>query len=392
VASKQKRIAILGGGQLARMLAEAAQSRKLEVFIQSNDEKCPAARAGFPISTRLSDLLGEMTDFVIFENEFLAFEQLKYFSKQTFIPRLPLMEELSEKLLQKKLLSSLHIPATEFLSPLENESIKAFVERSREHFKNEVVYKWSKYGYDGHGTLIINHLTTNEEILHFLKTAVDRKVDVFAEKQIKFQRELAMIGFHSWDGSFTHLPLVETYQKKGVCKMVLGPAISTAGFDPLLEEKAAAYLSNFCRELKFYGALAFELFLDEQGSLIVNEIAPRVHNSGHFSQHYSSESQFDLHIAACLGEKLEKPKTAEYFGMLNLLGPFERLGFKPTRSDLFSLRADNFETKFYWYDKEDLKTGRKMGHVNFSATTPEALHSCLDRLLKNEAEFWSEDR
>lgn len=388
MSSKPKRLAILGGGQLARMLAEAAANKNLEVFIHSADNKCPAAHAGFSVCSKLSDLLGDGTDLTIFENEFLAFEQLRYFSKQVFVPRLELMEKLSEKLFQKECLEKLSIPSTPFLAKEEGENLKSFIAKSKAHFEGVCVFKWSKYGYDGHGTLITNDQTEDVEIEDFLNKAIHRGVHVYAEKKISFLRELAMLGFHSLDGSFTYLPLVETYQRNGICKVVLGPATGTAGIERQFEEKAAASIEKFCKELNYYGAIAFEYFVDPSGKLLVNEIAPRVHNSGHFSQHCSTKSQFELHVEACLGENLVPPTCSPYFGMLNLLGPFDQVGFKPRQSKMFDLSGSEIETHFYWYDKEDLRAGRKMGHINFSAKDPETLHSCLDQLLKSEANFW----
>ena len=171
------------------------------------------------------------------------------------------------------------------------------------------------------------------------------------EKWIPFKRECALMIARSADKSFTHLPLVESFQKDSRCDWVKGPIfIKAAG--PMVEK-----LKSFLKRLHYVGVMGVEFFLTRKG-LIINEIAPRVHNTGHYSQATPGWSQFDLHNMCLLGQKLPKEiKIKGGFAMANLIGSGAEVKLKPVGG-------------LHWYGKSENRRGRKMGHINVLASSP----------------------
>mgnify|MGYP001603264818 CR=1 FL=1 len=151
---------------------------------------------------------------------------------------------------------------------------------------------------------------------------------------------------------FSYYPLVVSEQKNGVCNEVFGPA-SSFGVSRSIETKAAAVCKKLSLKLNYTGVFAIEFFYTKTGKLLVNEIAPRVHNTGHITMNASETSQFENHWRAILGLPLGSTKaTARRYVMKNILG--ELPAKIPTGKKVF----------FHWYGKKDPRPGRKMGHIN----------------------------
>lgn len=360
VTGSKFRLGILGGGQLGRMLAESAKKLGFDVSIFTEVEATPAEKAGFHVSNDLRGLV-ESSDKVIFENEFFDFSLLKDFPEEKFFPSLHAIELLSFKLKQKSSLKHLGIETAQHLVYSKKEDLEAWVKETLQALNNEAVFKWSKFGYDGKGSFIFSKESSLADLISFCKKPIEKGVRIFAEEKIEFVEELAMLGCLTPKGQWSYFPLVTTEQSEGICREVLGPA-RRLDIEEVFEEQAQRNMRRFAEENKLYGSFAFEFFRTSDDRLLVNEVAPRVHNSAHYTQVASNISQFDFHVMACADMKLPEIEISNFFGMRNLIGQGKSFDSSVVSSAQDSL-GKSFQ--FYWYDKQECRPGRKMGHINF---------------------------
>ncbi|MGE4231704.1 MAG: 5-(carboxyamino)imidazole ribonucleotide synthase [Bacteriovoracia bacterium] len=373
---KLEKLGILGGGQLSRMLAQAAQSMGIEtcVYVQTLDD--PAAQVcsnymvgGLNDRAKLS-LFFSKVDLVIFENEFVDTNLLKDSSKNRvpFFPKLTTIALLQDKLGQKKILKKLAIPTSSFIvfSKKQSESLKAWLLQSLKYFKGSCVLKWSKFGYDGKGTFFLS-LKNLEKAISFCESGMSKGAQIYAEEKIKFEKEVALVSCYSRVGEFLSFPLTVTEQKNGICYKCFGPA-DQFGVPKGLEKTAQIYAKKLSKEVDLFGSFAIEFFYF-RNKLFVNEIAPRVHNSAHYTQNSTLTSQFENHIRAMYSTfRLGSTKAIGPYLMLNLLGEKEsRLNIPKSTST----------SHLHLYGKKECRAGRKMGHVNFSGLSVEDIQKIL---------------
>jgi 5-(carboxyamino)imidazole ribonucleotide synthase len=353
----QTQLGIVGGGQLARMLALEAAPLGLQVQILSEKTSDPAAqvaqqwKSGSPASKKDVLEFCKGLDYITFESEFFDMASFKE-AQEThphlqIFPKPEVMQILQDRGSQKLLLQKHKVPTAPFLAVQSREDLKkAFTK-----FPQGFVLKKCRGGYDGNGT----YYCRTEKDLHKLEALFPESF--IAEAFIEFRRELAQIFVRSKEGSCIALPLVQTEQKQSRCDWVLGP---------VLHRESAKYerqIKKILQSIDYVGAVGFEFFDTRQG-LLVNEIAPRVHNSGHYSQQALSHSQFLLHLQAGLGQKLVTPaEYARHFCMVNLVGESQN----PVRVPLAMTGT------LHWYGKQENRVGRKMGHVNYLGTSAASL-------------------
>ena len=233
-------------------------------------------------------------------------------------------------------------------------------------------------GYDGYGTFIIKRKA------QIKNTNFPPKLFI-AEPLIPFQRELAFLSARNKKGQIVFFPLVESFQKDAKCLWVKGP-VKHKQFH-LLKIK----VKNLLKGINYQGVMAFELF-DTGKNLIVNELAPRVHNTGHYSLDALNEDQFTVHLKAIMNLPLAQSKTYKKgFAMLNLLGEGHKKSFfkiNNTKKKSYLYLQDisrspmlkiSKETNLWWYGKAINRKGRKMGHIN---TTDSSANKALNKLLK----------
>jgi len=350
------RFGVLGSGQLAWMLSLAAQ--KLGHSVRYINQP--------------SDL--EDVDVVTFESEFLDLKKWSNpLSTHKVFPAPALMQKLSDKWEQKKLFKQFDLPSAEaeLYSNAEAPDAGAFIA------------KWSRQGYDGYGNLILK----NEEDLTarwplFYEKAQKQNSQIYKEALVPFECECALVVARDCNGSFLKYPLVLTEQSNNVCHWVWGPAQS---IEPALQEKADELwpkIQNFLNAIDYVGVIAFEFFW-VGGNLLVNEVAPRVHNSGHMSLDAFNYSQFDLHLLAHLGfSDIQLKAKAPYFAMKNVLGAES---FPLTLSTF--VKSDSEDSILYWYGKSESRKGRKLGHFNYLASQFNK-EDIKNTLVKKEEELW----
>ncbi len=360
---------ILGDGQLARMLIQAAQSMGTHPLLYSQSKKAPASLVCKNIEKDLKTFLAK-TKIVCFESEFIDVEKLsKLKMKQNkFVPSLKTMQILQNKLEQKKLLTALKIPT----APFEKfNSKKASLNEWLKHClkNNRTTLKWARMGYDGKGVFFLKK-QNQKQALEFCKKAQSQKIDLYAEEKINFIKETAIIACYSLSKKFKTYSLVITEQENGICKKVFGPITSfgiSKSLSKQLQTSAEKTAFKLAKKLNLHGTFAIEFFLTKTSKLLVNEIAPRVHNSGHYTMNAATTSQFENHIRAILDLPLGKTTTNKKFIMLNLLGP--RSG-KLSNSIWATLKKVPKEISYqlHWYEKKIPSPGRKLGHINFTST------------------------
>lgn len=327
---------------------------------------------------------------VTFENEFVDVAILDAAQKSasvTFRPSLDTIAVLQNKLKQKSLMEKtgvIHGRFTEVIGPrFEDELI-----RVGNQFPGGFVLKWARLGYDGKGIWIgpskgrLSDVEL-ERAVAFLKAAQTKGVEVFAEEKVAFSCEVAMIGARGLRGDIVTYPLVVSEQEHGICKWVTGQAAGL-GIESRLENDAKTSLIKVMKELDYVGILACEFFVTIDERLLVNELAPRVHNSGHYSQDAASVSQFLAHVKAVCGQQLDAVETDPYFVMGNLIGP-PGVTKPGTLFPQFSPLPKGFV--LHWYGKNEIRPGRKVGHINAAAKTREEFDQVV-REMRSYVTSW----
>ena len=357
VENSPSRIGVVGGGQLARMLVEAAQARNVEVMVQTPSATDPAGQMATevvkadPVDAQATRALLGRCKGITFENEWVSIEGLSALENKgaCFRPSLASLKPLVNKLHQRQLLDQLAIPSPAWV---ELKSIDPGTPALPKGWSFPVMAKATTGGYDGRGTRVLRTVNCLAELM--------RSVDPDAwllESWVDFDQELALVVSRDASGRVRALPLVETHQADQVCDWVLAPA----DVDQLVEATAYNIAASLLTKLDYVGVMALELFYGSKG-LLVNEIAPRTHNSGHFSIEACRSSQFDQQLSIAAGLEVPDPELQVPGAlMINLLG---LASDHPTSLEerLAALRAVP-SVHLHWYGKEGESPGRKLGHV-----------------------------
>ena len=354
---KNYSLGIIGGGQLALMLAEAANNRGIKVCIQTKSSNDPAgSKADYvieadPLKVKGNKDLIKECEKIIFENEWIKIEKLNLIeSKNIFVPSLESIQPLVDRISQKKLIKRLNIPSPRWKSI---EEFKSLDNEEIDSWNFPLMIKSYKGGYDGKGNRKIN---SYEDLNSFLETNSD---ECLIEEWVDYKNELALVGSRDFDGSIRFFPLVETFQKNNVCDWVLSPA----EIDYDLKTFAINIFSSIVNELNYVGVMGIEFFYGDKG-LLINEIAPRTHNSAHFSIEACSSSQFDQYV--CISSGIKPPEINMHSQgslMINLLGLKKNfpISIKKRIELLSQIKGSNL----HWYGKSRESVGRKMAHVTF---------------------------
>ncbi|MGE0764489.1 MAG: ATP-grasp domain-containing protein [Bdellovibrionales bacterium] len=353
------KVGLLGGGQLARMLALKAHQLGFEVHALSPSAQDPVAQVvshhhlGDLSQRRHLEIFLAQVDVATFESEFLDASLLASVSSSTvqaapIWPRPELMGRLQDRLPQKELMQEHNLPTLPFAAVQNMSQAEGFL---NQHPKG-VVLKQRRFGYDGYGTFNCR----NKKELEARFAQWDDKVPaLIAEPRCAFKRELAISLCRNRHGQIIVFPLVESKQVNSRCLWVKGPV--RHGRLKTLTQK----LTRFLKKTDYVGVMTFELF-DTGRELLINEIAPRVHNSAHYSLDALNLDQFSAHLLAIGDHDLKEPRAHNKgFAMMNLLGKSNVSPEWPTLSDVH----------LHWYGKNENRPGRKMGHLNAVAATPE---------------------
>lgn len=354
-----KRVGVIGGGQLASMMAGAAQALGVELVVQTPSPNDPAvAIAAETIFAPVDDAaataqLATRCDVITFENEFVNLEALLPLAEQgvCFRPGLQVLSPLLDKYHQRCYLKQLGLPVPKFVA-LEDQDRKSLTQLGF-----PVVLKARRHGYDGQGTFIIKNFDALKQRLEASSTQQPGRQALFLlEEFVPFERELAVIAARSAAGEIVTYPIVETQQEEQVCRRVLVPSdISSA-----VAAEIQAIAHTLLNSLQAVGVFGIELFLTPDGKVLVNEIAPRTHNSGHFTLDACETSQFEQHLRAVCDLPLGPALCCGGAVMVNLLGyEYSQDDYLQERQQLGQIP----QAHVHWYGKSESRPGRKLGHV-----------------------------
>lgn len=361
MATNKKTIGIVGGGQLGRMLTEAAQKLDFEVVVVDPTPNCPAAQVGAEqIIADYKDVeathkLAEKADFITIEFEHINTDVLSEAAKLKPVNPTPATIKLIQnKYNQKLFLAKNNFPAAEFKEIASTEEAEqAFDEWGK------IILKSKTDSFDGRGNALVNSKSEIQAAMSQLSQG-----EIYGEKVIDFKCELAVMVAKDIRGNLLTYPTVQTVHKRNICVEVYAPA----EINDAISTKAQEIAKNVVSKLDGAGMYGVEMFLTQDNDILLNEIAPRVHNSGHCTMDLFDVSQFEQHIRAISGLELKQPKSlAKACVMVNILG--ERDG--PTNIQGVDAAEKISGVQVYLYGKSPTKIDRKMGHINAVADTIE---------------------
>jgi len=348
-----KRLGIIGGGQLGMMITEAAKNLSeyiSEITVLDPTENCPAAQASAKqivgdFKDEIAILkLAEQSDIITYEIESGNTDVLSKL-KAEIEPSPSTLGIIQDKLSQKTFLSENGLPISQFY---EITSLDDLREKINE-LGLPVLLKSRRDAYDGRGNFKITSSDKIEKAYHHF----DGK-SLMVEKFVNFKMEVSVIAARNTKGDIATYPLVENIHENNILKMTIAPARTS---DDVISN-AGDIAKKTMEVLKGAGVFGVEMFIDQDDKIIINEIAPRVHNSGHHTLQSCKTSQFEQHIRAILGLKLGSTDLIHKTVMCNILGPDGFEGkYKP-----IELEKDGVYLKMY--RKDISKPQRKIGHFN----------------------------
>lgn len=366
-----KILGIIGGGQLGMMITEAAKKMTeyiSEVIVLDPTKDCPAAQVGakqiiadFKDETAIREL-AEKSDLITYEIESGNSDVLKSVENKAEInPSPETLKIIQDKLLQKTFLRKNNIPVAEFVQVNNIEDL----ENGLKNFGYPSLLKIRRDAYDGRGNFKIN--SPNEILKAF---DYFKEKNLMLEKFVPFKVEVSIIAARNTKGQIKTYPLVENIHEHNILRQTIAPA----RVSQKIAERAQKIAETTMDVLKGAGVFGIEMFVDNNDEILINEIAPRVHNSGHHSLQSSETSQFEQHLRAILGLDLGSVKLIHPTVMYNILGSENFEGeYKP-----IVITEQNVFLKMY--GKKISKPLRKLGHVNIVANSGESIDDLLQRL------------
>ena len=378
-----KVLGVIGGGQLGLMLTEAAKQMPeyiSQVVVLDPTPNCPASQAGakqiiadFKDEDAIFEL-AEKSDIITYEIESGNSDVLKKLENKSIInPSPDTLKIIQDKLEQKKFLLKNKIPVAEFTEINNLDELKKIID----DFGLPVLLKVRKDAYDGRGNYKISSI---DEISKAYMSFSNKPMMV--EKFVDFKMEISVIASRNTNGEIATYPVVENIHEENILRMTIAPA----RVSDIVRNKAESIAYKTMEVLKGAGVFGIEMFVTNNDEVLINEIAPRVHNSGHHTLQSSKTSQFEQHLRAILGLELGSTELIHHTVMYNVLGPANFHGrYKP-----ITVEADDVFLKMY--GKEISKTKRKLGHFNVvDIDDSKNTKKLLDRVneIKNSISFQS---
>lgn len=358
-------LGIAGGGQLARMMAQSALQLGCQIAILERQADCPAATLAkhrlVGDWNQLDDLkrLAEVSDIVILENEFVDADAIAALEAAGVCvrPGSFTLRLVQDKLIQKGVLADAGLTVPPFQAAANIEEATA----AGESFGWPVVLKKRRNGYDGKGNRTVASALEMPDAWRELDGG---KSELFVEAFCAFTDELAVMVTRGVDGATIAYPVVHTVQRNHVCEEVRAPAPVSAA----LAGQAIQLALRAAETVGMIGSMGVEMFLTADGQLLINELAPRVHNTGHYTIEACDCSQFENHVRAVLGWPLGSPRMRQPAAiMINLLGKVHASGFPSGLDQALAVPGAHV----HLYGKTLSAPGRKLGHVTALGATLE---------------------
>jgi 5-(carboxyamino)imidazole ribonucleotide synthase len=356
-------IGVLGGGQLGRMIALAGYTLGQRFVFLDPGAESSAGHVGnlrvgaYDDEERLSEL-ARKSNIITYEFENVPVGSARFLNELVPVYPPPRALEVSQdRLDEKQFFAALGIPTAGFASVSTREEL----ERAVASLGLPAVLKTRRFGYDGKGQWVLREPADVARAWEALGAA-----SLVLEGFVPFDRELSILAVRSTKGETRFWPLVENVHRDGILRL---STPWSAAWTPDLQERAEGYAARVLAELGYVGVLAIELFvLGDQ--LVANEMAPRVHNSGHWTIEGAETSQFENHVRAMLGMPLGSTRMIGVSAMINAIGKL------PPRDEVLAIEGAHLHA----YGKEGAP-GRKVGHVTVRAETREELAEKLARLV-----------
>ncbi len=366
-------IGILGGGQLGRMLVLAGRNMGYRFITLDPTSDSPCGQvADRQIVAAFSDLqaaeeLAKASKVVTYEFENVDAEVAAKLEETSFVPQgSELLRITQNRIREKSTLQSFEIPIAPFEVIQSEDELRNAVQK----LKLPCVMKTATGGYDGKGQWV---LRSEEQIQQAYQEAEETGAELIVEQYVSFTKELSVIAARNLHGEIKTFPVGENIHINNILHQTIVPA----RIGEEIAEKAESIANRIAKVLDVVGLIAIEMFLTEGGQIIVNELAPRPHNSGHYTMEACVTSQFEQHIRAICGLPLGDVTMLSPVVMVNLLG--EHVDPVLEKLEQLPLTA-----KLHLYGKAESKPKRKMGHINFlTSTVDEALTQI------NQLEIWS---
>jgi 5-(carboxyamino)imidazole ribonucleotide synthase len=358
-----KKIGVLGGGQLGRMLALAGYPLNLHLRFLDPSPVAPAGDMAELMVAEFDDLdavarFAEGLDVATYEFENVPADAARVLAERTRLaPGVAALETSQDRVREKECFISLDIPTPAFHAVGSQHDL----ERAVAVLGLPAVLKTRRLGYDGKGQRV---LRSPDDVAGAYEAL--GSVPLILERFVNFDRELSIIGVRGRDGEQAYYPLVQNRHGDGILRLSRAPV----DIDDTMQQRAESFMQRLLDELDYTGVLALEMF-DRGGELIANEIAPRVHNSGHWTIKGAETSQFENHLRAVVGMPLGSTAAVGHSAMVNLIGTV------PPIEAMLAIEGAHV----HLYGKSE-RPGRKLGHVTLHAATRELLDARLPALLR----------
>lgn len=342
-------IGIIGGGQLGRMMAVAAKANGFRIAVLDPTEDSPCGQvADYKIIGEYDSIqsiqeLAKISDVITYEFENINAEALNWLCGNTYVPQgTALLEITQDRIQEKAAIRKAGLAVAPYAVIGTEEAIYDNIEK----FGLPAVLKTSRGGYDGKGQYVIR----SKEEINEAKQLLNQGICVL-EKWIPFEKEISVIICRNSKGEIAVLPVGENIHRENILYQTIVPARVTKQ----VEERAIHAAEQLAENLELVGTLAVEMFLTEDEQIYINELAPRPHNSGHYSIEACETSQFEQHIRAICNWPLGQTKLLKPAVMVNILGEHQQgiIEHIPSLPDW----------KIHFYGKKEAKAKRKMGHV-----------------------------
>ena len=366
-----KILGIIGGGQLGMMITEAAKKMPehiSKIIVIDPVENCPAAQVG--AEQILADFkdknaiisLADKSDIITYEIESGDSEVLKSVEKNTEInPSPETLSIIQDKFLQKSFLLKNNIPVPDFMEIKNIEEVQEGLKK----FGYPALLKSRRDAYDGRGNFKINSENEIQKAYDYFKGQ-----KLLLEKYVPFKMEVSVIASRNTKGQIKTYPLVENIHQENILRETIAPARVSEKIT-----KNAENIANMTMDvLKGAGVFGIEMFVTQDDEIVINEIAPRVHNSGHHTLQSSKTSQFEQHLRAILGLDLGDTTLECPTVMYNILGS------KSFEGKYIPIELSEHNVFLKMYGKEISKPSRKLGHINLVAKDNETIEQLLEKL------------
>lgn len=366
-----KILGIIGGGQLGMMITEAAKKMPneiSEIIVLDPTKDCPASKVGatqiiadFKDKDAIIELANK-SDIITYEIESGDSDVLKSVQDKSEInPSPESLKIIQDKFLQKSFLYENNIPVPDFIEIKNIEDIKKGLKK----FGIPAMLKARRDAYDGRGNFKINSEDEIQTAFNYFKGQ-----SLLLEKFVPFTMEVSVIAARNTHGEIKTYPLVENIHKENILRETIAPA----RVSEQIAKKAEQIAEKTMNVLKGAGIFGIEMFVTSNDDVVINEIAPRVHNSGHHTLQSSETSQFEQHLRAILGMKLGSTKLIYNSIMYNILGSDGFTG------EYIPLEITDPGMFLKMYGKEISKPHRKLGHINIIGDKGESIEELLIKL------------